>query len=167
MTSNVRATVLNVHQHRLWVSSHWSNASSTTLCCKPAHLLIMLQTCHVQYWHLVDLFLHYFPNVVINWIKLWAAGRPQDRHWVWCNTELCSWSILFLLYIADLQLLIEDHGLCPHHFADDIQIYGFCSPMPSSCTELQSRISECIDVVSSWMRSHRLQLNTAKTISSG
>jgi len=71
--------------------------------------------------------------------------------------------ILFLLYIADLQLLIEDRGLCPHHFADDVQIYGFCSPTPSSCTELQSRISKCIDVVSSWMRSHRLQLNTAKT----
>ena len=33
--------------------------------------------------------------------------------------------ILFLLYIADLQLLIEDRGLCPHHFADDTQIYGF------------------------------------------
>jgi len=71
--------------------------------------------------------------------------------------------ILFLLYIADLQLLIEDRGLCLHHFADDVQIYGFCSPTPSSCTELHSRISECIDVVSSWMRSHRLQLNTAKT----
>jgi len=36
--------------------------------------------------------------------------------------------ILFLLYIADLQLWIEDRGLCPHHFADDIQICGFCSP---------------------------------------
>jgi len=59
--------------------------------------------------------------------------------------------------------LIEDRGLCPHHFADDTQICGFCSPTPSSCTELQSRISECIDVISSWMRSHRLQLNTAKT----
>jgi len=32
--------------------------------------------------------------------------------------------ILFLLYIADLQLLIEDRALCLHHFADDTQIYG-------------------------------------------
>ena len=60
-------------------------------------------------------------------------------------------------------LLIEDCGLHPRHFADDTQIYGFCSPMPSSCTELRSRISECVDVASSWMRSHRLQLNTART----
>jgi len=43
-------------------------------------------------------------------------------------------------------------------------IYGFCSPTPSSCTKLQSRISaECIDVASSWMRLHMLQLNNAKT----
>ena len=60
-------------------------------------------------------------------------------------------------------LLIEDCGLHPRHFADDTQIYGFCSPMQSSCTELRSRISECVDVASSWMRSHRLQLNTART----
>ena len=56
-------------------------------------------------------------------------------------------------------LLIEDCGFHPY----DTQIYGFCSSTPSSCTEPQSRISECIDVACSWMRSHRLQLNTAKT----
>jgi len=60
-------------------------------------------------------------------------------------------------------LLIEDCGLRPYHLADDTQIYGFCSPTPSLCTKLHSRISECIDVASSWMWSHRLQLNTAKT----
>jgi len=70
--------------------------------------------------------------------------------------------ILCLLYVAALQLLIEE-GVRPHHFADDTQIYGFCSPKLSLCTELQSRISECIDVASGWMRSHRLQLNIAKT----
>jgi len=50
-----------------------------------------------------------------------------------------------------------------HYTPDDTQIYRFCSLTPSSCTELQSRISECIDVASSWMRSQRLQLNTDKT----
>jgi len=71
-------------------------------------------------------------------------------------------TILCLLYVAALQLLIEDCGLHPHHFADDTQVYGFCSPTPSLCTELWSRISECIDVAASWMGSHRLQLNIAK-----
>jgi len=49
--------------------------------------------------------------------------------------------ILFLLYIAELQTLIQDSGLNPHHYADDTQIYGFCSLTPSSCAELQRRIS--------------------------
>jgi len=70
--------------------------------------------------------------------------------------------IVFLLHVAALQLLIENCRLRPHHFSDDTQIYGFCSPTPSSCTELLRRIYECVDVSSSWMRSHRLQFNTDK-----
>jgi len=69
--------------------------------------------------------------------------------------------ILFLLYTADLLGLIENHGLRPHLFADDSQIYGFCRPGES--VQLQSRVSACVDDVGLWMRSNRLQLNTAKT----
>jgi len=113
-------------------------------------------------------------RTALHWFELYLIGRRQHVRTpatfssptiIECGVAQGSvlGPILFLLYIADLQLLIEDRGLCPHHFADDTQIYGFCSPTPYSCTELQSRISECIDVVSGWMRSHRLQLNTAKT----
>ena len=63
-------------------------------------------------------------------------------------------------YIAELQTLIQDSGLNPHHYADDTQIYGFCSLTPSSCAEIQRRISECIDGVTSWLQSSRLRLNT-------
>ena len=69
--------------------------------------------------------------------------------------------ILFLLYTADLISLIESHKLFPHLYADDTQILGFCSP---SCTDsLQDVMSVCIDEVSLWMRSNRLQMNTIKT----
>jgi len=58
-------------------------------------------------------------------------------------------------------MLIEGHGLCPHLYADDSQDYGL--RRPSATLELQNIISTCIDDVARWMRSNRLQLNTAKT----
>jgi hypothetical protein len=69
--------------------------------------------------------------------------------------------ILFVLYTADLPGLIEQHGLHPHLYADDTQVYGACAP--SATQQLQLQIYECTDEVATWMRSNRLQLNTAKT----
>ena len=69
--------------------------------------------------------------------------------------------ILFLLYTADLLPLIEHHNLRQHMYADDTQICGFCRPTAAS--QLQQQVSVCIDNVALWMRSNRLQLNTAKT----
>jgi len=70
-------------------------------------------------------------------------------------------AIFFLIYGGDLQRLIEEHGLRPHLYADDSQIYGSCRP--SMYPEMQTRLSACIDDVAEWMRSNRLQLNSAKT----
>jgi len=69
--------------------------------------------------------------------------------------------ILFLLYVAYLLKLIKHHQLVPHAYADDIQIYSFCRPSSVNC--LADRVSACIDEVSSWMRSIRLQVNPSKT----
>ena len=69
--------------------------------------------------------------------------------------------ILFLLYTADLIRLVESHGLSPHMYADDTQVYGSCRP--DATAQLQARVSSCIADVATWMRSNRLQLNTAKT----
>ena len=68
--------------------------------------------------------------------------------------------IVFLLYTADLLLLIEGHDLCPHLYADDTQVYGLCRPNVRTSSEI---ISTCIDDVARWMRSNRFQVNTAKT----
>jgi ribonuclease P/MRP protein subunit RPP40 len=68
--------------------------------------------------------------------------------------------LLFILYISDLQHLIERHGLMPHLYADDTQIYGFCRP--DNVGELSQRIIDCFAEVASWMCSNRLQ-NVDKT----
>ena len=69
--------------------------------------------------------------------------------------------LLFILYTADLARLVQRHGLSPHLFADDAQIYGSC--MPGATAELQSRVTNCLCDVGRWMCSNRLQLNTSKT----
>lgn len=69
--------------------------------------------------------------------------------------------ILFLLYTADLLRLVQSHGLRPHLYADDTQIYGSCPP--GQTVQLQARVSACIADVALWMRSNRLQLNANKT----
>jgi len=69
--------------------------------------------------------------------------------------------ILFILYVTDLATLVESHGLTPHQYADDTQIYGSC--LPSHVDDLSSTLSGCVNDVADWMQSNRLQLNAGKT----
>jgi hypothetical protein len=59
--------------------------------------------------------------------------------------------------ILFLQLLY----LYLHLYADDTQKYVFCRP--DATAQLQDRVSACDTDVALWMRSNRLQLNTAET----
>ena len=69
--------------------------------------------------------------------------------------------ILFILYTADLVLLIERHGLSPHLYADDTQLYGSCRP--DAVDELSAKVTNYVQDVVTWMKSNRLSLNTSKT----
>src|SRR5664279_1279937 len=111
-------------------------------------------------------------GAVFSWFASYLGGRTQFVRCgirrsrlalVMCGVPQGSvlGPILFLLYTADLLRLIESHGLHPHLYADDTQIYGFCSP--NATAELQCRLSVCVGDVASWMRANRLQLNAAKT----
>ena len=111
-------------------------------------------------------------GTVLSWFQLYLDGRIQfvRRSRSASAQALVKFGvpqgsvlgpILFQLYTADLLKLIERHNLHAHAYADDTQIYGFC--LPSDATKLQMQVSACIDEVTLWMQSNRLQLNTAKT----
>jgi len=57
--------------------------------------------------------------------------------------------------------LIEDNGFSLHLYADDTQVYDSCQPVQIDA--FSAKLFKCIRVVSNWMRSNRLQLNSDKT----
>ena len=65
------------------------------------------------------------------------------------------------MYTADLLQLVKRHQLIPHAYANDTQIYEFCRLADSA--EFCEKVSVCVDEVSTWIASNRLQLNHAKT----
>ena len=69
--------------------------------------------------------------------------------------------LLFVLYTADFIKIVERHGLRIHAYADDIQLYGFCTP--SMKNDLRTKLSNCLDSLVAWFSSNRLRINIAKT----
>ena len=69
--------------------------------------------------------------------------------------------LLYILYTADVAALVESLGFKVHLYADDTQLYDFCSSLEAEA--LAIRVSTAIEAVSSWMSSNRLCLNLDKT----
>jgi len=70
--------------------------------------------------------------------------------------------VLFIMYAVHFLALIEQRGFARISTrSDDAQVYG--SSRPSATSDLQERLSTCIDDVHDWMQSNRLQLNTNET----
>ena len=113
-----------------------------------------------------------FDGLALQWFRSYLTGRTQAVRRgsqqsattsVVCGIPQGSvlGPIMFIMYTPDLVKLIERHGLSPHLFADDTQVYGRCSP--GGMSDLAARISACADDILSWMQSNRLQLNADKT----
>jgi len=68
---------------------------------------------------------------------------------------------LFILYTADLEDHVAEHGVGFHAFADDTQLYVHCRR--DDVMSAVRRLEKCIDNVSHWMSASRLKLNADKT----
>ena len=92
-------------------------------------------------------------DVAHRWFRSYLLGRSQ---YVRIGT-LCSYVIdlicgvpqrsvlgpvLFILYTAGLISLIESHGLTPHLYADDTQVYGSCPA--SNVDAISAKLTACL-----------------------
>ena len=69
--------------------------------------------------------------------------------------------ILYVLYTADVQKLVESLGFRVHLYADDTQFHDSCKS--TDAAELAARAMRVIESVRDWMSSNRLRLNADKT----
>jgi len=88
-------------------------------------------------------------GVLFQWFTSYLLGRihgmpavAQLNHW--SSTVLGP--ILFIVYTTDLIPLIEQHGLAPHLYANDIQIIGSSPQSLSLLGSLSCRIGQ-LDVI--------------------
>ena len=132
-----------------------ANSCGSFLCCVPYWFCRICWT----YWNMIQL--HYSTTFV-------HIMQADGRFWTLTTYLVCGvlqgsvlGPILFVLYTVDLLMVIESYGLSPHMYADDTQVYGSCRP--SAVTTFTTKVSECVEATTSWMRSKRLQPNPEKT----
>ena len=69
--------------------------------------------------------------------------------------------LLYLLYTAELELIVARHGLRLHMYADDCQLY-----LNTSVEDVPlavSKFAACVADINAWLSACRLWLNAAKT----
>ena len=69
--------------------------------------------------------------------------------------------LLYVLYTAELELIVERHGLHLHMYADDCQVY-----LNTSVEDVPlavNKFAACVADINAWLSACRLRLNAAKT----
>ena len=70
--------------------------------------------------------------------------------------------LLFLLYVQPLGDIITAHGLCFHHYAEDLQLYCHFDLTATALAATVRRMDYCLDVVNMWMVPNYMCMNNNK-----
>lgn len=131
----------------------------------------------VDHDKLLDVLHHRFGlgGTVLQWIKSYlqfrsfgvnVRGEMSDIISLICGVPQGSLlgPILFLLYIEELQDLVEPFGLRIKLYADDSQLYLSLLPTDAEgWVTAKSKIEDCLASVKQWMVRHWLKCNESKT----
>src|SRR6218665_2908251 len=101
-------------------------------------------------------------GVVCLWLwvppGLTSLGLPlvclRDQYWV-------RYSTIYILYTADLSMILSPLGVATHQYADDTQAY--VHGVASEAISLMEKMLLVSDVIGAWLSSNRLWLNPGKT----
>ena len=71
--------------------------------------------------------------------------------------------LLYVLYTAELELIVAHHGLRLHMYADDCQVYLNNNTSVEDVPLAVSKFAACVADINAWLSACRLRLNAAKT----
>ena len=99
-----------------------------------------------------------FDGLTLEWFKNYLSDRSFNVRCSGTKSEFVDSSVgfpqgsvlgplLFSLYTGGLERIVMKYKLGFHQYADDTQIYGHC--INEGTEELQMRVSECVDEITS------------------
>ena len=105
------------------------------------------------------------------WMRSFIVDRTQTVHYGGQKSQCAKLRsgvaqgsvlgpLLYVLYTAEIQKLVQSLGFNVHLYADDTQFHGSCKS--SDAADLAARSMCVISAVKDWMSSNRLGLNTDK-----
>src|SRR4029434_10673665 len=106
-----------------------------------------------------------------SWFESYLTGRSFNVSWqgqlsvphrltTGVPQGLMMGPLLFPMYTTSLGPIIRSHGFSYHCYADNTQLY---LSFPPDDTTVSAQISNCLSDISTWIKTHPLQLNLAKT----